>query len=276
MALKNLLVAYNGGDASDTALHLGALMAQKYDAHLTGIAAHGISSVARNIPSWLASSLEDSINDLAQDHLAELELRFRSFLNGKVPSDKLHWINVSEDPDAAISKYTRLFDVTLLGQYENLPAAAEYELHPDRIAYSSGRPIMVAPKDYRPTQINETAVVAWDGKRTSSRAMFDAMQILETKSEVTVLTIGTVKDPTRPARIDLPTLLRRHGINATQKTVARRSKGIAATILEYCDETNAGLLVMGAYEHSKISEDLFGGVTAEVLSDAQLPVFMSH
>jgi nucleotide-binding universal stress UspA family protein len=33
---------------------------------------------------------------------------------------------------------------------------------------------------------------------------------------------------------------------------------------------------MGAYEHSKFSEDLWGGVTRDILVDAHLPVMMSH
>ena len=54
------------------------------------------------------------------------------------------------------------------------------------------------------------------------------------------------------------------------------SGGIGATILDACDETGAGLLIMGAYEHSKFSEDLLGGVTRDILEKAQLPVLMSH
>ncbi|WP_276326206.1 universal stress protein [Phaeobacter gallaeciensis] len=38
----------------------------------------------------------------------------------------------------------------------------------------------------------------------------------------------------------------------------------------------AKLIVMGAYEHSKFSQDLFGGVTHEVIRSSQVPVFMSH
>ena len=33
---------------------------------------------------------------------------------------------------------------------------------------------------------------------------------------------------------------------------------------------------MGAYEHSKFSEDLLGGVTRDILENATLPVLMSH
>lgn len=33
---------------------------------------------------------------------------------------------------------------------------------------------------------------------------------------------------------------------------------------------------MGAYEHSKFSQDLFGGVTHELIRSTKVPVFMSH
>jgi nucleotide-binding universal stress UspA family protein len=33
---------------------------------------------------------------------------------------------------------------------------------------------------------------------------------------------------------------------------------------------------MGAYEHSKFSEDLLGGVTQDILERARLPILMSH
>jgi Universal stress protein UspA and related nucleotide-binding proteins len=33
---------------------------------------------------------------------------------------------------------------------------------------------------------------------------------------------------------------------------------------------------MGAYEHSKFSEDILGGTTHDVLARTPLPVFMAH
>lgn len=54
------------------------------------------------------------------------------------------------------------------------------------------------------------------------------------------------------------------------------ARGAGATILDACTELGAGLLIMGAYEHSKFSEDLLGGATRDILSDARLPVLMSH
>ena len=50
MAIKNILVAYNGTESSDCAVRLGLLMANKYDAHLTGVLTHGV-------PQLLASAI---------------------------------------------------------------------------------------------------------------------------------------------------------------------------------------------------------------------------
>jgi nucleotide-binding universal stress UspA family protein len=275
MAIKNILIAYNGGDASDSALHLAVQMARKFDAHLTGIVAHGASSVTRNIPNWLSESMRNSITEITARRTDELAVKFRERAGRRIAEDRLHWIDVREDPDRAVSDYSRLFDITVLGQYENLISADELVLHPDRIAYESGRPIMVAPRTYRAPEINEKAVVAWDGRRTAARAFFDAMQILETKKTVEIVTIGKAERSPVPKPIDLVTILARHNVEARHHFIPL-SGSIAESVLAFCDTAKAGLLVMGAYEHSKLSEDLFGGVTTSVLRQTTLPLFLSH
>ncbi|MQY43978.1 universal stress protein [Epibacterium sp. SM1969] len=275
MAIKNLLIAYNGGEASDSALHLALQMADKYDAHLTGIVAHGASSVTRNIPSWLSNSMRDSITEITAQRTNELAEKFRSRCAGKIAADRLHWIDVKEDPDRAVSDYSRMYDITVIGQYENLIAADELVLHPDRIAYEAGRPILVAPKSFRNPNIIEKAVVAWDGRRTAARAFFDAMQVLETKDSVEIVTVGNQGDFAQPKSIDLATILERHGVTANHHFIPAKGS-IAETILSFCNDVKAGMLVTGAYQHSKLSEDLFGGVTSSIMKDTKIPLFLSH
>lgn len=163
MAIKNLLVAYNGGTAFASALHLALQMANKFDAHLTRIVAHGASSVAKNIPNWLSASMRSSIGEITARQIAELAEKFNAFSDGKIDEGWLHWIDVKADLDKVVAYYSRFFDLTIFGQYENLVAADELMLHPDRIAYERGRSILVAPKTHNATEINEHAVAAWDG-----------------------------------------------------------------------------------------------------------------
>ncbi|MCB1357972.1 MAG: universal stress protein [Maritimibacter sp.] len=98
------------------------------------------------------------------------------------------------------------------------------------------------------------------------------MPYLEEKAKVTILSVGS--QPVAGTDIVLRNLAR-HGIDASL-VLKPRKKSVAHTILSAADELNAKLVVMGAFEHSKFSHDLFGGVTTEVIQDARVPVFLSH
>ena len=52
--------------------------------------------------------------------------------------------------------------------------------------------MLIVPRDGAPEALGDRAFVAWDGRRSAARALADAMQILETKSLVTILTVGDV------------------------------------------------------------------------------------
>lgn len=275
MAIKNLLVAYNGSEASDAALHNAMLMQRKYDAHVTGLLAQGDpSTMGRDLP-WMPESIRNSIATAAAEAADQLKERFRD-ATAAAPADHIHWIDSRGESNATVAEYGRLFDLTILGTHEKMGAKEHLELHPDRIALISGRPVLVFPAGHRAEKIVEHAVLAWDGSRAAARAMNDAMQILETKALVTVVTVGKARPEASPPGIDVETALARHGVR-TEKAALKESGGsIAHTILDHCAECGAGLLVMGAYEHSKFREDFLGGVTHTVLRETQLPVFLSH
>ncbi len=110
----------------------------------------------------------------------------------------------------------------------------------------------------------------------SSRALFDAMQMLESKEDVTVVTIADSDLPSLDFGPTIETTLERHGIKSEHLILDRGSKTKASLLLDVCKQKDAGILVMGAYERSKLAEDLFGGTTDDVLNAAHLPVFLSH
>lgn len=276
MAIKNLLIAYNGGPASDAALSLAVQMSKKYDAHLTGVLAHGVSKVSRNIPRWFADEMRQSIKGVVSKKAKDIRARFYETTSVELPENKVHWIEVGGDPDQTIANYAMLFDVTLVGEYEGLVEADELELHPDWIAFQSGRPVMWVPKTYASSEFNEIAVLAWDGNRVATRALTGAMPVLETKKMVTVTTVDSAQNGTPLPGVDVMTVLDRHGIPAKRMNVAREKNSIASKILSICDQQDAGLLVMGAFERSKFRHDVVGGVTTEVLETSNIPILMSH
>lgn len=279
MAIKNILVAYNGSDSSDDAVRLGLLMARKYEAHLTGVLVHGMPQVLASATAWLTEGLSAELTAIAKRMKAEvyegITKRFEELTREAGIGDRVHWLDIEGGTDMTVMELTRSFDITLMGQYEPIAGEEQITLHPDVIALQSGHPVLIVPKGYEVAELNEHAVLAWDGTRAASRALADAMLILETKSLVTVLTVGDETLGKGHKEADICTQLERHGIRA--EWVRRPRKGsVGETITAFCREHGAGLLVMGAYEHSKFSEDLIGGVTNEVLQSSHIPVLMSH
>jgi len=276
MAIKNLLVAFNGSESSKSALRAAQMMANKYNAHLTGLLAYDPSPVSEYVKNYIPEDMQAEIADAAERAYDEIGAQFLQEAEKAGLGDRANWIQVAYTPDEAVIEYARYADITLMGQYDDTVGDERLFLHPDIVALESGRPVLIVPRGGAPERLGDQAMVAWDGRRAAARALADAMQILETKSLVTILTVGEVPGAEAAPGLDVTEHLRRHGIE-TQWVRLERSHGSAGrAIIEYSNEHNPGLLVMGAYEHSKLREDYFGGATKSAIQKSTVPVLMSH
>ena len=102
-----------------------------------------------------------------------------------------------------------------------------------------------------------------------------SLPLLSNAEEVTLLTIGETDEGT-PSLEAARCWLERAGVNVTAKTVEWPKGAIAERILNQIDATNADLLVLGGYSHSRLQESLFGGVTLHLLKHADIPMVMVH
>ena len=55
-----------------------------------------------------------------------------------------------------------------------------------------------------------------------------------------------------------------------------RDGSIGATLIGQARQTDADLMVMGGYGHSRLREWVLGGVTRELVSGAPFTVLMAH
>ena len=277
MSIKNILVAYNGLPGSGAALH-GAVTIQKYfDAHLTGLFAHGGSQLSSQIKPWMPKRVKEAIMEIENQSNEEIESSFREIC-ADVPVEKLHWIDSDGPVQQTVASYARLFDITVIGMHEtsDKPGQSHIEIYPDRVTFDSGRPVMIFPAGYRGSVFNNKAVVAWDGGRAAARALADAMQILETEVSVEIVSVGRSPLAGSLPGLNVEMVLDRHDVNVSVKQLERSRKTIADTLVDYCEKSGAGLLIMGAYEHSPLREGLIGGVTHDIALHAKIPVLMSH
>lgn len=124
-----------------------------------------------------------------------------------------------------------------------------------------------------------TALIAWDGSVEAGRAAKAALHLLKLARKVVIIqSVGALEDESKdlsePAR--LQDWLGRQDIRA-EIELMDASRDTASEILKACSAHQAGLLVAGAYGHSRAREFVFGGVTRTLLKTTTTPsLFICH
>ena len=180
----------------------------------------------------------------------------------------------SDAPDLLIRE-ARLRDLTIV------PAISEgtnYLWYAESIVFGSGRPVLLLPQRSRPRKLAlDTIVIAWDGSRPAARAVADALPFLERAKNARVLTVLNEKELASESRAaELSKYLERRGIDATPDCIDAAGRRIGEILSSYLTSSQADLLVMGAYGHSRLREFILGGATRSMLSNPPLPILLSH
>jgi nucleotide-binding universal stress UspA family protein len=111
-------------------------------------------------------------------------------------------------------------------------------------------------------------VPCWSFPRRATGWTRDALPLLHKAAEFAIVEI--VEDEAERAaslsRVeDVAAWLLRHGVEATQQVPGQR--GDAATQLEQiATDIGAGVVIAGAYGHSRLSEWILGGVTRRLIN----------
>jgi nucleotide-binding universal stress UspA family protein len=140
----------------------------------------------------------------------------------------------------------------------------------------AGRPILIVPMGITGLGMRHV-LVGWKESREARRAVADALPLLQAAGQVTVLEVTSQHEHTAAqARVkDVALWLQQHQVEAAGEAIVASGTEAgylhAALLDRRCD-----LLVAGAYGHNRLSEWVFGGVTADVLLDPDFCVLISH
>jgi nucleotide-binding universal stress UspA family protein len=203
----------------------------------------------------------------AEDRLA-VEARLRA--------EGVTWDWVARDGDAVvrIAEASRLADVVVMsaGTFSKTPRL-QLAMTGD-VAMTAAAPVLAVAPEMKGVNLAGPALVAWDGSREAAMAMRGATPLLHLADEVHILTVEEKPSDYRAA--DAARYLSRHGIEAEVIERGDGGKGIDAVIREEALRLGVGLLVQGAYGHSRLRQTLFGGVTKSLLSDPPVPLLLGH
>ena len=179
-----------------------------------------------------------------------------------------------------MARRARFADLVVLPRRTAGSAGVEADVLLEAALFEAGVPVLVLPPVLHGTAPLQTEriVVGWDQSAAALNAVRRALPVLRQAARVSIAVI----DPPAhgPERSDpggmLCQMLVRHGVHAEVAVLARTLPRASDVLVRHAGDLDAGLLVMGAYGHSRLIEAILGGATREMLSEATVPLFMAH
>lgn len=277
------------GDAGSAAAPLEAAfrLAESFCAHVTAL--HVLPDPTSAVPligEGMSGAMVEEVLNAAEKQGRDIAIAARAVYeqmrdrNGiaeqaSPPAECLttEWIEIVGREEEVIAHKGRVNDLVVMG-HAGTGSDDISGLSLNAALLDSGKPLLLAPATM-PTTTGKRIVIAWNGSAESSRAVAAAMPLLEQAEAVVILTVNENESDTMACAGDLIGFLRWHGVEATHQDIPAGSNAGTA-LLEGCTLAQADLLVMGAYTHSRLRQLILGGVTRHVLSQAAIPVLLSH
>lgn len=279
---KTIAVYIDGGAHQDSRLRAAARLANDHGAHLVGVAATGISELDHAV---LAGAMSAPVSVPASDfqglrNAAEARLAvFRRDAEG-LGVDAVDTHVTDDDARTALLLESRYADLVVLSQDSRaasvLPARMAHL--PEYVALHGVRPVLVVPSNQENAVMPGIAVVGWDGGMAALRAITAALPLLQRAESVQLALINPDKRSTLHGEqpgADMALYLARHGVQV-EVVRERTTSTEGEALMALARDCGAGLMVTGAYGHSRYREWALGGVTRELLERAPVPLLIAH
>ena len=275
MPIKTILTYRNGSPSSEKQTEAAIAAARHYDAHLSiatvgyepEMPADGYGAVSGvTVTAELHARAEEEASGLAAEanaRLASEGIRGDAFPLVTTPSGLAH----------GFGRHARFADLVVLskplGDDDYQAATRTFE----GALFHGDAAVLVCPDNVDLSAAK--AMIAWDGGPAALRAVRRAYPVLAGVEGLEIVLVDGGAREMRSAE-DLATMLSRYDLPASIVRVASDGRTEAEALSRHRKESGAGLIVAGAYGHSRFRELLLGGVTRDLPQMADVPLFMAH
>lgn len=140
----------------------------------------------------------------------------------------------------------------------------------ERIVRASHRPVLVASRGFQPI---EKALLAFDGGPSTKRAVDYIAQSAAFKGlDLSIVTVGNSDAILKSERDQAVARLRDSGVNASSYTISGTQPETA--LAELVEAECIGMVVMGAYGHSRIRSLVIGSTTTSLVRACKVPMLL--
>lgn len=145
--------------------------------------------------------------------------------------------------------------------------------------FDSAAPVVLNATNVEAALSPQSVFVAWKAGIPAARALRAALPILRGAREVTVALfdpVSTSADDGENPGTDVAAWLSHQGCRVAVQQYSSGGQEIGVAIMNRAKEAGADLIVMGAYDHSRLREMVFGGTTRTLIEQDTCAVLLSH
>ena len=276
MAYKTILLCLNEIERVPQLIAVARQLGVKFNAHISGL--YVIPS-AQVVPTD-GYGVAPVAFDVVQKHFKAKLPKVREAFEYGMKEDKIAFdLRVVESSLPVIAtdviencRHVDLVVVSAIDREKGDNVEADFV---ERIVMSAGRPVIVLPFKGETEIEFDDVMLGWNDSRESARATFDALPFMQRAKRTNIVTVdvaprGTIEGANIAETLD------RNGVKCEVLNVASGGMSTGETLLRAANDHGAGLLVLGAYGHTRLAEWVFGGATRYVLRNLDRPVLMSH
>ena len=279
MSYKTILTIVTDAEAARWQLDTAIAMTRRQDAHLDVLCMGVDRTQTGYYYAGATAFVQQETLERAQEDAQAVETAVKNRLAG----EDIRWASetlvVQIGAIATIvGLRARFADVVVMGRPYGKGRGQELEAVVEAALFEGQVPVLIVPDGYSGAVAAAKVTVAWNQSNEAMSAIRKALPVLKAADLVDI----TVIDPPThgPERSDpggqLSQMLARHGVHAEVSVLAKTMPRVSDVLNRHIRDTDANLVVMGAYGHSRFREAILGGATRHMLEMAEVPVLMAH
>jgi nucleotide-binding universal stress UspA family protein len=177
-----------------------------------------------------------------------------------------------------VADFTRFADLAVVLKPYGAGRSVEDVAIVEGALFGYRTPVLVLPPEAASAVAPTSVVIAWNESLESLTAVRAALPFLSKAPKVNIVIIDPPahsSDRSDPGG-NIAEMLARHGVRSDISILAKTMPRISDVLARHVRETEADLVVMGGYGHSRFREAILGGATRDMLEIANVPVLMAH
>jgi len=275
MTYATVMVSLALDEPNEARLEAANQIAERFDSGIVGIAAAQFSPPVYFTSGEQAQNLIDQGQALIKKRMSELEVQFREATKNR--AKYVEWRCAIDFPARYILQEARCADIIVSGGQSNALSDPFALASPKDLVMQAGRPLLIAPDNVSWLDLR-SVLMAWKDTPEARRAIAYSLPMLRKAKEVTVAEIVEAGD-NRSAAVsrvrDVVAWLSRHGVSASE-VVPEDGGDVIAQLDAIVANVGAGVVVAGAYGHSRFRELILGGMTQHLMTQSSRCVLLSH